>query len=82
MRAEPRDEGMENLANETAEMFNIPIEEARNRIQALFESGLLDGLQAEDPQFQIRVDVFLAIPSESYKHLRGTGSELSIKETV
>lgn len=58
------------LVAETAKAHGISQEEATKRVEALFQSGILNqpGAGPGNPDSQLAIMAFLAIPSEQYAH--------------
>ena len=63
------DEVKDYLNKETINQFGIAIEEATIRVNALFNSGILNDINPLSDSGQFQIDVFLQIPSANYAHL-------------
>ena len=57
------------LVDTTAEVLKIDIEEAGKRVDALLKSRILDGGNPDETETQMRIDIFLSMPSEEHEYL-------------
>lgn len=58
------------LVKTTSETLKIDMFEAVKRVKGLYECGILEGGDPDDPETQMRITAFLLIPSETYAHLK------------
>lgn len=63
------DEVKNYLIQETINQLGIAIEEATIRVNALFNSGILNDIDPRSDSGQLQIDVFLQIPSANSAHL-------------
>lgn len=60
---------LDYLVQTTSESLKIDMYEAAKRVKGLYQCGILDGGDPDDPETQMRITAFLLIPSETYEHL-------------
>lgn len=63
---EEADELRRNIITTTATTLGITIQEAKKRVTALFNSGILNGGNPNETETQKKIDAFLDIPSDKY----------------